>query len=86
MGLFVAVVPLAIFRKNAYVVMGAIPQVIANAITGTMETFANIFYNTAGSLPFLIASAPMLAAFMVLLLHYSVKKEKNPGQENNTET
>lgn len=72
MGLFVAVVPLAFLRKNRYVVMGAIPQAIANAITGSMETFANIWYNTAGALPFLVASAPMLTAFMVLLLHYSV--------------
>ena len=43
-------------------------------------------WSMAGSLPFLITSAPMLAAFMVLLLHYSIKKEKNPGQENNPET
>lgn len=59
---------LAAFRKNTYVIIGAVPQVIVNALTGIMETFANNWYiHDAGMAPMAIASLPMMAAFLYLL-------------------
>ncbi|MGI0012068.1 MAG: hypothetical protein ACREBU_01300, partial [Nitrososphaera sp.] len=60
MGMLSATIPLVAFRKHVVVVIATTPHILANAITGTMETFVNEWYRTEAHTAALIASLTML--------------------------
>lgn len=73
-GMLAAGVPLLLFRKKKIVVTSAIPFLVANALTGTMETFANDWYRNNPDIASTIASVPMIIIFCTLLIKYSFSK------------
>jgi hypothetical protein len=74
MGMAAAAVPLVVFQKYRIVVIAAIPHLLVNAMTGSMETFVNEWYRNNSDIAATIASVPMLIVFSALLIKYSFIK------------
>jgi hypothetical protein len=71
MGMAAAAIPLFVFRKHKLMLIAAMPFLLANALTGSMETFVNEWYRNNPDIAATITSVPMLIIFCVLLFMYS---------------
>ena len=71
MGMAAAAVPLIVFRKHKLMVIAAVPFLLANGLTGSMETFVNEWYRNNPDIAATITSVPMLIIFCALLFRYS---------------
>lgn len=74
----VSIMPLAfLYKKYKFLIVGCIPNALANTIAAILETFAHGWYINTPQTAGVLTTVPMLIVGVYLLVRYSLSKSSD---------